>query len=135
MYVSDVQIKLTEGRGDGRVRAYATITFDDTFRIHDIKVIRMDGGRLIVAMPSRKISDHCEACTGKNPVTAKYCNDCGSRLRRHRVALDDYGRPILYADVAHPVHAEGREMVERAVLEAYAAAVAEQNGRRERIVA
>ena len=38
---------------DGKLRAYATITFDDEFVIHNLKVIEGKSG-LFVAMPSRK---------------------------------------------------------------------------------
>ncbi len=39
-----------------RLKAYVTVTFDDSFIIRDVKVIRGNNG-LFVAMPSRKRKD------------------------------------------------------------------------------
>ena len=53
MEVTEVRISL---RNEDRLKAYATITFDDCFVIRGLKVIRGDKG-LFVAMPSRKLPD------------------------------------------------------------------------------
>ncbi|MDC7245949.1 MAG: septation regulator SpoVG [Sphaerochaetaceae bacterium] len=51
MKITDVRVrKITS---EGKLRAYATITFDDQFVIHNLKVIDGKSG-LFVAMPSRK---------------------------------------------------------------------------------
>ena len=51
MEITDVRVrKITS---EGKLRAYATITFDDQFVIHNLKVIDGKSG-LFVAMPSRK---------------------------------------------------------------------------------
>ncbi len=51
MKITDVRVrKITT---EGKLRAYATITFDDEFVIHNLKVIEGKSG-LFVAMPSRK---------------------------------------------------------------------------------
>ena len=41
---------------EGRMKALASITLDDEFVVHDIKVIEGDNG-LFIAMPSRKSPD------------------------------------------------------------------------------
>jgi stage V sporulation protein G len=41
---------------EGKLKAVASITIDDCFVIHDIKVIEGDHG-LFIAMPSRKAQD------------------------------------------------------------------------------
>ena len=41
---------------DGKMKAVVSITLDDEFVIHDIKVIEGEKG-LFIAMPSRKASD------------------------------------------------------------------------------
>jgi stage V sporulation protein G len=41
---------------EGKMRAVVSITIDDEFVVHDIKVIEGDKG-LFIAMPSRKASD------------------------------------------------------------------------------
>jgi stage V sporulation protein G len=39
---------------DSKVRATASVTFDDVFVVHDIRIIEGDRG-LFIAMPSRKL--------------------------------------------------------------------------------
>ena len=41
---------------DGKMKAVVSITLDDEFVVHDIKVIEVEKG-LFIAMPSRKASD------------------------------------------------------------------------------
>ena len=51
MKITDVRIRLVDH--EGRVRAIASITIEDEFVVHDIKVIEGTNG-LFIAMPSRK---------------------------------------------------------------------------------
>lgn len=54
MKVTDVRIrKLSD---EGRMKAIVSVTFDDEFVVHDIKVIEGNNG-LFIAMPSRKMPD------------------------------------------------------------------------------
>ena len=54
MQVTDVRVrKVTK---EGKMRAIVSITLDDEFVIHDIKVIEGDKG-LFIAMPSKKATD------------------------------------------------------------------------------
>ncbi|HDM43368.1 MAG TPA: septation regulator SpoVG [Firmicutes bacterium] len=53
MEVTEVRLSL---RNEDRLKAYATVTFDDCFVVRGLKVIRGDKG-LFVAMPSRKMRD------------------------------------------------------------------------------
>ena len=54
MNISDVRIrKITT---DGKMKAIVSVTFDDEFVVHDIKVIEGQNG-LFIAMPSRKTPD------------------------------------------------------------------------------
>jgi stage V sporulation protein G len=118
MNITEVRVKLIHDPRD-KLRAFATITIDDCLVIRDLKVI--DGGPkgLFVAMPSRKLQDRCSACAGKNPIRARYCCDCGRKLPEHRGETDGRGKPRLYADIAHPIHQEGRDEVQRRVVQAY----------------
>ena len=54
MKITDVRVRKIES--DSKMRAVASITLDDEFVIHDIKIIDGDKG-LFIAMPSRKTSD------------------------------------------------------------------------------
>ena len=113
------------GGGGGlgsRLRAFCSLTFDDTFVIRDVKLIEGDGG-LFLAMPSRKLSDHCPGCGEKNHLRARFCNACGRRLdeSRHLRYRNGNGVPRLklHADIAHPINAETRQRIERQVFDAY----------------
>lgn len=54
MQITDVRVrKVTK---EGKMRAVVSITIDDVFVVHDIKVIEGEKG-LFIAMPSRKASD------------------------------------------------------------------------------
>ncbi len=54
MNITDVRVrKVTE---EGKMKAIVSVTFDDEFVVHDIKVIDGQNG-LFIAMPSRKMAD------------------------------------------------------------------------------
>ncbi len=54
MEVTDVRLRRVQT--DGRMRAIASITLDDEFVVHDIRVIDGNSG-LFVAMPSKRTPD------------------------------------------------------------------------------
>ena len=86
MNITDVRVrKITN---EGKMKCIVSITFDNLFVVHDIKVIDGDKG-LFIAMPSRRAGD------GE------------------------------YRDIAHPINAEMRQVLEDAVLKAYHEALAQ----------
>ncbi|KGG80740.1 septation regulator SpoVG [Caloranaerobacter azorensis] len=54
MKVTDVRIRKISD--EGRMKAIVSVTFDDEFVVHDIKIIEGNNG-LFIAMPSRKMPD------------------------------------------------------------------------------
>ncbi len=54
MEITDVRIRKVDK--EGKMKAIVSITLDDVFVIHDIKVIEGDKG-MFIAMPSRKGAD------------------------------------------------------------------------------
>lgn len=87
MQITDVRVrKLTK---EGKMKAVVSITLDDMFVIHDIKVIEGEKG-LFVAMPSKQ--------SGNGE----------------------------FRDVAHPINAETRELVQRLILQGYEEALNQQ---------
>lgn len=54
MQITDIRIRKVEK--EGKMKAVVSITLDDEFVVHDIKVIEGEKG-LFIAMPSRKASD------------------------------------------------------------------------------
>lgn len=55
MKITDVRVRIVK-KDDSKLKAVASITIDDCFVIHDIKVIEGSEGNFI-AMPSRKTAD------------------------------------------------------------------------------
>lgn len=55
MKISDVRVRIVK-KDDSKLKAVASVTFDDCFVVHDIKIIEGSEGYFI-AMPSRKTGD------------------------------------------------------------------------------
>ena len=88
MQVTDVRVRMVSK--DSKMKAVVSITLDNEFVVHDIKVIEGEKG-LFIAMPSKKSAE------GE------------------------------YRDIAHPISFGTREMISRAILDAYEKAVAEES--------
>ena len=115
MEITDVRIKLATSDRDN-LRAYCTIVIDDSFVVTDLKVV--DGNKgMFVSMPSRKVMDKCPKCRSKNHIRARFCNDCGKKLDNGRFRHLPEKR--LYVDMAHPIKADCRQQIVKAVLDAY----------------
>ncbi len=54
MEISDIKIRKLNN--DGKMRAVVSVTFDNQFVVHDIKIIQAQD-KTFVAMPSRKSAD------------------------------------------------------------------------------
>ena len=129
MKITEVRIFQKED-DDKKLRAFATITFDDCFVVRDIKIIEGSKG-CFVAMPSRRVKDPCPRCRHRNVTHSRYCNQCGSSLdtagaqKSKHLETESEGesqshlRHSEHRDVAHPITAEFREIIQRTVLEAY----------------
>jgi stage V sporulation protein G len=119
MEITEVRIKLMED-SDDRLQAFCSITIDDCFVIRDLKIIEGASGPF-VAMPSRKLTSNCPQCGAKNHLRSSYCNQCGVRLKEDRNLRDQDGRAKLYADIAHPINSQCREMIQKHVIDEYRA--------------
>ncbi len=80
MNITDVRVRKIAGKG--KMRAVASVTFDDAFVVHDVKVIDGDNG-LFIAMPSKKTAEG------------------------------------TFSDIAHPINAQTRALIQDEVLRAY----------------
>ena len=56
MKITDVRVKVLEKNSENRLRGVASITIDDVFVVHDIRLIDGENG-IFVAMPSKKLSN------------------------------------------------------------------------------
>ena len=52
--ITDVRVRKVND--DGKMKAVVSVTFDDEFVVHDIKIIEGQNG-LFIAMPSRKMGE------------------------------------------------------------------------------
>lgn len=119
MEITEIRIKLMDEGGENeRLHAFCSITFDGCFAIRDLKIIEGPRG-LFVAMPSRKLTDRCNRCGGKNHLRARFCNGCGCRLEEDRASRVVQGRVKLHADIAHPINPAAREGIQDTIINAY----------------
>ena len=85
MQITDVRVrKITKV---GKMRAIVSITIDDEFVIHDIKVIEGEKG-LFIAMPSKKATD------GEYRDIAHPINSV-TRENIQRIILESYEKALL----------------------------------------
>lgn len=54
MQITELRIRKVED--EGKLRAYVTVTFDNCFVVHNVKIIEGKSG-LFIAMPSRKTAN------------------------------------------------------------------------------
>lgn len=56
--ITDIRVKriLTDSSAESKMKAVVSVTFDDSFVVHDIKIIEGQD-KLFTAMPSRKTQD------------------------------------------------------------------------------
>lgn len=117
MDISEIRVKLVRNSKE-RLKAVCSVTFDAEFVIRDLKVIEGTSG-LFVAMPSRKLADHCPKCRTKNHLRARFCNECGQKLDDRRADRYRGGRARLHADIAHPINSDCRGRIQAEVVAAY----------------
>lgn len=115
MIITEVRIKLVKTNNE-KLLGYASITLDNQFAVRDIRLINGNNG-IFIAMPSRKMMARCPKCKQKNPVSAKFCNECGGKLdMQFSPALNNQN---FHTDIAHPINAEAREMIHSEIFKAY----------------
>lgn len=121
MNITEVRIHLSEMAAD-RLRAYASITINSEFAVRDIKIIEGESG-LFLAMPSRRITEACPECNCKNHLRARFCNECGQGLLKLNSSESFDLNQRLHVDIAHPVNAKARAILESWVFREYKAEV------------
>ena len=92
MQVTDVRVRKVESATGKKLKAIVSITLDDEFVVHDIKVIEGDKG-LFIAMPSKRSSD------GEYRDIAHPINTA-TRDNIQRVILEYYERAMQEPDWA-----------------------------------
>ena len=87
MNITDVHVRKINH--EGKMKAVVSITLDDVFVVHDIKVIEGEKG-LFIAMPSRKAAD------GEYRDIAHPINS-GTRDQIQKIILEKYEAALLEA--------------------------------------
>ncbi len=88
MKITDVRVrKITK---EGKMKAIVSITLDDEFVVHDIKVIEGEKG-LFIAMPSKKSTD------GEYRDIAHPINSA-ARENIQRIILESYEKALAESD-------------------------------------
>ncbi|MCC6572682.1 MAG: SpoVG family protein [Planctomycetes bacterium] len=126
--VTEVRVKLASDP-DEKLLAYCSVTLNNAIVVKDLKIIQGDETPF-VAMPSRKITDKCPRCSAKNHLRARFCNECGTKLKPNRGDVDARGRTKLHFDLVHPIAAEVRDYVHEKIVEAYALEAAKSKSAR-----
>ncbi len=85
--ITDIRVKKVAS--EGKMKAVASVTFDNAFVVHDIKVIEGQE-KLFTAMPSRRTPEN------------------------------------EFKDIAHPINAQMREILEKAIISKYNEAILEE---------
>lgn len=85
MEITDVRVRKVAK--EGKMKAVISITLDNEFVVHDIKVIEGDKG-LFIAMPSRKAGDG-EYRDIAHPINSE------TRDRIQKIILDKYEEALL----------------------------------------
>ena len=88
MQITDVRVRKVSK--DGKMKAVVSITIDNEFVVHDIKVIEGDKG-LFIAMPSRKAGDG-EYRDIAHPINSD------TRERIQRIILEKYEIAVIEAE-------------------------------------
>jgi len=120
MEITEARVVLKDSP-DKKLKAYATVTFDNAFVVRNIKVIEGASG-LFIAMPSRRVKHPCPKCGFKNELRSKYCNQCAAGLPPEAAPLNhetETASQAEHKDIAHPITQSFREYLQKRVLEAY----------------
>ena len=89
MNITDVRVRKVDK--EGKMKAVVSITIDQEFVIHDIKVIEGEKG-LFIAMPSRKASDG-EYRDIAHPINSD------TRENIQKIILESYEKSLSESDV------------------------------------
>ena len=85
MEITDIRLKKVAG--DSKMKAVASVTFDNAFAVHDVKVIE-GPEKLFVAMPSRRTPDG-EYRDIAHPINSEMRNILESKVLSAYEAIED----------------------------------------------
>ncbi len=77
-------VRIRKVNGEGRLKAWVSVTFDDSFVVHNMKIIEGENG-LFLAMPSRR-NDRGEYKDIAHPINSDF------REKLQRAVFEAYRR-------------------------------------------
>lgn len=77
MQITEIRIRKVSS-DEGKLRAYVTITFDNCFVVHNVKIIEGKAG-LFIAMPSRKTRTG-EYKDVAHPISLEFRNELETKI-------------------------------------------------------
>ena len=80
MQITELRIRKVED--EGKLRAYVTVTFDNCFVVHNVKIIEGQNG-LFIAMPSRKTANG-EYKDVAHPISPEFRSELQTKI------IDEY---------------------------------------------
>ncbi len=96
MEITDVRVRKVNK--EGKMKAVISVTFDNEFVVHDIKVIEREDG-LFIAMPSRKTAEG-EFRDIAHPINA------ATREKIQAIVLESYEKALEEAELTETAEAE-----------------------------
>lgn len=72
------ELRLRKVENEGKLKAYVTVTFDNCFVVHNVKIIEGKTG-LFIAMPSRKTANG-EYKDVAHPISPDFRNELQERI-------------------------------------------------------
>lgn len=91
MQITELRIRRVDS--EAKLRAYVTVTFDDCFVVHNVKIIEGKNG-LFIAMPSRKTADG-EFKDIVHPISPEFRNELQGRI------LGEYNSGQIFTGVSY----------------------------------
>jgi len=85
MDITDIRIRKVSS--SGKLKAYVTVTFDDSFVVHNVKIIEGENG-VFIAMPSRQIKSG-EYKDVAHPINTAFRTILQERILAEYEKLDD----------------------------------------------
>jgi stage V sporulation protein G len=76
MEITDIRVRRVDTQG--KLKAYVTVTFDDCFVVHNVKVIE-GNDRVFIAMPSRKTRSG-EFKDVAHPISSEFRQELQDRI-------------------------------------------------------
>ena len=96
---------------DQRLLAYASVTFDDCFVVHDVMLLKRGDGILVI-LPGKRCKYPCPSCQRKCDFDSAFCKFCGANFPK--ITVND-----TFIDIAHPINKEFRQYFDSVVIEKY----------------